>query len=147
MTAAPDTVPAETLLATFAEAGVLSDADVRLALRLARIGHDDHPDVVLAIALALRAPRYGHVCVELDRIAEIVAVEPRPDGSVGIGVSAGTSGPARDAPATPRVPAGTSDPASQGPDAADASPRCPGPTRPPGAGSAGQPDGAGARSG
>jgi exodeoxyribonuclease V alpha subunit len=65
-------------LQPFVDAGVLTDADLRLAARLGRIGGDQHRDVLLAIALALRAPRYGHVCVELDRVAERVAVEPQP---------------------------------------------------------------------
>jgi exodeoxyribonuclease V alpha subunit len=64
-------------LAPFVAAGVLTDADVRLAERLGRIGDDDTHDVLLGAALALRAPRFGHVCVELDRVAERVAIEGR----------------------------------------------------------------------
>ncbi len=67
-------------LRPFVAAGVLTDADLRLAARLGRIGGDQHRDVLLAIALALRAPRHGHVCVELDRVAERVAVDPQPAG-------------------------------------------------------------------
>jgi hypothetical protein len=33
--------------------------------------------VLLGAALALRAPRLGHVCVELDRVADRVTIEPR----------------------------------------------------------------------
>ncbi len=65
-------------LAPFVAAGVLTTADVRLARRLGRIGGDDDPEVLLAVALALRGPRHGHVCVELDDIAGHLAVEPRP---------------------------------------------------------------------
>lgn len=72
------------LLTAFHLAGVLSDADVRLATRLGRIGGDDDPEVLLATALALRGPRFGHVCVDLPRIAATVAVEPTP-GSGGDG--------------------------------------------------------------
>ncbi len=64
-------------LAAFVAAGVLTTADVRLARRLGRIGGDDDPEVLLAVALALRGPRHGHVCVELDDIAGHLAVEPR----------------------------------------------------------------------
>jgi exodeoxyribonuclease V alpha subunit len=64
-------------LAPFVTAGVLTDADIRLAERLGRIGGDDTHDVLLGAALALRAPRFGHVCVELDRVAERVAIEGR----------------------------------------------------------------------
>ena len=72
--AAPPVLPA---LAPFVAGGVLTAADARLAERLGRIGGEDHPQVLLAAALALRGPRYGHVCVELDRIAAHVAVEPQ----------------------------------------------------------------------
>src|SRR6056297_597131 len=65
-------------LEVFHAAGVLSEADVRLARRLGRIGGDGDPEVLLAVALALRGPRYGHVCVELSRISDTVAVEPGP---------------------------------------------------------------------
>ncbi len=64
-------------LTAFVTAGVLTTADVRLAGRLGRIGGDDDPEVLLAVALALRGPRHGHVCVELDDIAGHLAVEPR----------------------------------------------------------------------
>jgi exodeoxyribonuclease V alpha subunit len=64
-------------LEPFVSAGVLTVADVRLARRLGRIGGDDDPDVLLAVALALRGPRHGHVCVELDDIAGHLAVEPQ----------------------------------------------------------------------
>ena len=67
--------PATGSLTPFVEAGVLTDADLRLAGRLGRLGGDEHRDVLLAAALALRAPRFGHVCVELDRVAERVAVD------------------------------------------------------------------------
>ena len=92
MTIAVPTVATD--LQPFVAAGVLTDAELRLAARLGRIGGDQHRDVLLAIALALRAPRYGHVCVELDRVAERVAVEPQP-----------TTGGAPDAmPATDELP-------------------------------------------
>jgi exodeoxyribonuclease V alpha subunit len=74
-TSAPEHRP---LLQAFQQTGVLSDADVRLAVRLGRVGGDDDAEVLLATALALRGPRYGHVCVDLPRIAATVAVEPAP---------------------------------------------------------------------
>jgi len=73
--AAPPVLPA---LAPFVASGVLTAAEARLAERLGRIGGEDHPQVLLAAGLALRGPRYGHVCVELDRVAAHVAVEPQP---------------------------------------------------------------------
>ncbi|TVP69634.1 MAG: exodeoxyribonuclease V subunit alpha [Nitriliruptor sp.] len=77
---APPVLPA---LAPFVAGGVLTAAEGRLAERLGRIGGEDQPQVLLAAALALRGPRYGHVCVELDRIAAHVAVEPQPRGRQG----------------------------------------------------------------
>ncbi len=70
-------------LAPFVAVGVLTAADARLAERLGRIAGDGDPAVLLGAALALRGPRYGHVCVDLDRVAEHVAVEPRLPGEVG----------------------------------------------------------------
>ena len=56
-------------LAAFNRAGVLDAADLRVALALCELsGHDD-PDVILATALAVRAPRLGHVFVDLDTVA------------------------------------------------------------------------------
>ena len=75
--AAPPVLPA---LAPFVAGGVVTAAEARLAERLGRIGGETHPQVLLAAALALRGPRYGHVCVELDRIADHVAVEPQSPG-------------------------------------------------------------------
>lgn len=70
-------------LTPFVAGGVLTAADARLAKRLGRIAGDDDPAVLLGAALALRGPRYGHVCVDLDRVAELVAVEPRLPGDAG----------------------------------------------------------------
>jgi len=58
------------LLREFAEAGVLSAADVHVALRLSRLGLEDRPAVLLAAALAVRGVRAGSVCVELATVAE-----------------------------------------------------------------------------
>ncbi|WP_282785926.1 AAA family ATPase, partial [Nocardia sp. CC201C] len=58
-------------LRTFNEAGVLSAADVHVAVRLARLGREDSPLVLFATALAVRAVRSGSVCLELRRMHEI----------------------------------------------------------------------------
>lgn len=77
MTRAPTTATAP--LEMFVTAGVLTGADVALAERLTCLcGAGDDPDVLLGAALALRAPRFGHVCVELARVADRVALEPQP---------------------------------------------------------------------
>jgi exodeoxyribonuclease V alpha subunit len=59
-------------LREFAEAGVLSAADVHVALRLARLGGEQRETVLLAAALAVRGVRAGSVCVELAGVADSV---------------------------------------------------------------------------
>jgi exodeoxyribonuclease V alpha subunit len=62
-------------LRAFNDAGVLSSADVHVARRLARLGDVEDPAVLLALALAVRAPRLGHVLVDLATIRATVAVD------------------------------------------------------------------------
>ncbi|ASF12718.1 exodeoxyribonuclease V alpha chain [Nocardia brasiliensis NBRC 14402] len=59
------------LLRTFNEAGVLSAADVHVAVRLGRLGREETGEVLFAAALAVRAVRSGSVCLELYRMREI----------------------------------------------------------------------------
>ncbi|MFJ2836619.1 exodeoxyribonuclease V subunit alpha [Nocardia sp. NPDC087230] len=59
------------LLRVFNEAGVLSAADVHVAVRLGRMGREESEDVLFAAALAVRAVRSGSVCLELARMREI----------------------------------------------------------------------------
>jgi exodeoxyribonuclease V alpha subunit len=63
------------LLRDFNQAGVLAAADVHVAMRLARLGREDDELVALAAALAVRAPRLGHVHVDLAQIRRSAAVE------------------------------------------------------------------------
>jgi exodeoxyribonuclease V alpha subunit len=63
------------VLREFNQAGVLSSADVHVARRLGALGGEDDETVLLAVALAVRAPRLGHVHVDLKRIGGTVAVE------------------------------------------------------------------------
>jgi len=63
------------LLRPFNDAGVLSAADVHVAVRLAELGGDDHPSVALAAALAVRGPRLGHVYVDLATIRDTATVD------------------------------------------------------------------------
>ncbi|MBW3556880.1 MAG: exodeoxyribonuclease V subunit alpha [Actinobacteria bacterium] len=63
------------LLRPFNEIGVLSGPDIHVALRLARLGGDARDAVVLGAALAVRAPRLGHVCTDLRTITATVAVD------------------------------------------------------------------------
>ena len=57
------------LLGAFNAAGVLDAADVHVARRLGSLGGDDQASVLLGAALAVRAPRLGHVCVDLAAVA------------------------------------------------------------------------------
>ena len=66
---------ADGLLATFNAAGVLAAADVHVARTLGRLCGEASPDVLLAAALAVRAPRLGHVCVNLTTIQRTATVD------------------------------------------------------------------------
>ena len=57
------------LLREFNDAGVLSAADVHVALRLGGLAGERDEAVLLAAALAVRGPRLGHVHVDLATIA------------------------------------------------------------------------------
>ncbi|MDX5398741.1 MAG: exodeoxyribonuclease V subunit alpha, partial [Actinomycetes bacterium] len=66
-------------LAAFADAGVLAPADVHVARTLARLGGEEDGAVVLAAALAVRAVRFGSVCVDLARVRELDPALPWPE--------------------------------------------------------------------
>jgi len=63
------------VLGDFNTAGVLAAADVHVALRLGRLGTVHDENVLLAAALAVRAPRLGHVCTDLRSIRDNVTVD------------------------------------------------------------------------
>ena len=63
------------LLRAFNEAGVLSAADVHVALRLGVLADTDDESVLSAAALAVRCPRLGHVCVDLTTIHSTVSTD------------------------------------------------------------------------
>jgi hypothetical protein len=65
--------PPEALL-TWNLAGIIGPAEVHGARTLAALVGDDRSEVLLAAALALRAPLHGHVCVELGTVAETITV-------------------------------------------------------------------------
>ncbi|MFT4085530.1 MAG: exodeoxyribonuclease V subunit alpha [Nocardioides sp.] len=72
------------LLGAFNLAGVLTAADVHVAIRTAELVGEESDDVRLAVALAVRAARQGSVCVDLGRLrAEADAAEelPWPEGT------------------------------------------------------------------
>jgi exodeoxyribonuclease V alpha subunit len=57
-------------LRAFNRAGILDSADVHVARRLAQLSGTEDEVVSLGIAFAARAPRLGHVCVDLRTIRE-----------------------------------------------------------------------------
>ncbi|MGB9183663.1 MAG: AAA family ATPase, partial [Solirubrobacteraceae bacterium] len=63
------------LLREFNQAGVLAAADVHVARQLGRLAGESDPAVLLAVALAVRAPRLGHVLVDLASIRSTAAVD------------------------------------------------------------------------
>jgi exodeoxyribonuclease V alpha subunit len=63
------------LLRTFNDAAVLAAADVHVAERLAELAGEPSDEVRLALALAVRAPRQGHVFVDLATIRDTATVE------------------------------------------------------------------------
>lgn len=58
------------VLAPFVDAGVFGAAEVQLAATVARLSPGTSDAVLLALAVAARAPRSGHVCIELDQVAD-----------------------------------------------------------------------------
>ena len=66
---------AKGLLREFNEAGVLAAADVHVASRLAELGSESDAEVMLAAALSVRGPRFGHVYVDLGSIHETAAAD------------------------------------------------------------------------
>ena len=93
------------LLLEFNDAGVLAAADVHVAQRLSELVGGTDDSVLLAAALAVRAPRIGHVFVDLERIHETATVDvddpidlttlPWPDPSTWISAlrASGLAGP------------------------------------------------------
>jgi exodeoxyribonuclease V alpha subunit len=63
------------LLRAFNDVGVLSPADLHVALRLTGLAGEDEEWVALAAALAVRGPRLGHVFVDLATIRDTAAVD------------------------------------------------------------------------
>jgi exodeoxyribonuclease V alpha subunit len=62
-------------LRSFNEIGVLSAADVHVSLTLTDLAGETDGAVKLAVALAVRAPRLGHVFVDLATVADTATVE------------------------------------------------------------------------
>jgi exodeoxyribonuclease V alpha subunit len=63
------------LLRAFNDIGVLAAADVHVAVRVTSLAGETDGSIALAAALAVRAPRMGHVYVDLATIRDTAAVE------------------------------------------------------------------------
>jgi exodeoxyribonuclease V alpha subunit len=63
------------LLRAFNDIGVLAAADVHVAVRLTALTGETDESIALATALAVRAPRLGHVFVDIATIRETATVE------------------------------------------------------------------------
>ena len=63
------------MLGQFNRAGVLAAADIHVASALGRLGEDEDELVALAAALAVRAPRVGHVLVDLATVRETAVAD------------------------------------------------------------------------
>jgi exodeoxyribonuclease V alpha subunit len=58
------------LIRQFRQQGLLSSLDRQLAIRLGRLSSETDESVLLAAALASRAPRHGHICVEIQSVSQ-----------------------------------------------------------------------------
>lgn len=70
---------ADGLLREFNRAGILSPADVHVATTLGALAGAEDERVLLALALAVRAPRLGHVHVDLAAVARTAVAEAAAD--------------------------------------------------------------------
>ncbi len=76
-------MPAEvSVLLPFAEAGVFTSFEVQLATSMVRLQAGVSDEAILALAMAARAPRLGHVCAELDRVAGQFVDSEDPTGAL-----------------------------------------------------------------
>jgi exodeoxyribonuclease V alpha subunit len=76
------------VLAAFNRARVLIAADIHVARILARLGGDPDELVALAVALAVRAPRVGHVLVDLATVQATVVAATGKDEDEGVDLGA-----------------------------------------------------------
>lgn len=86
---------APAVLVPFAAAGVLGPSDVHAAAALCRAVGEDRDEVLLAAALAVRAPRAGHVCLDLPGARAAVLVDAEdPDDAAAVAALAWPADPA-----------------------------------------------------
>ncbi len=70
-------------LVPFTDAGVFTEAEVHLAATVSRLKPDTPDEVLLALAVAARGPRLGHICVVLEDVARTVLPESATRSTVG----------------------------------------------------------------
>ncbi|MFI8568148.1 exodeoxyribonuclease V subunit alpha [Rhodococcus sp. NPDC078407] len=75
MTSVTTALRGDGLLRTFNDAGVLTAADVHVALRLGALAGESSQQVLLAAALTVRAVRSGSVCLDLRRLRDVTVDE------------------------------------------------------------------------
>lgn len=71
MTTVTDPSVRRSALAELYDAGVFEAVDVHTAEALGRLTGDRSPELSLAAALAVRAPRVGHVCLDITRLYQV----------------------------------------------------------------------------
>ena len=69
-------------LAVLRAASVIDGLDTHVAQRLCRRGGILDPEVATAFALAIRAPRHGHICVDLAQVDPAQLRPPEADGEL-----------------------------------------------------------------
>ncbi len=75
----PDTaLRAKEPLRQFNQAGILAAADIHVATTLGRLAAVSDPETLLATAFAVRAPRLGHVFVDLATISQTATADDSP---------------------------------------------------------------------
>ena len=67
--------PSVGVLEPYVRAGIFDAYEVQLATSMSRLDPGVTPGLALGLALAARAPRFGHVCAELGATAELVPVD------------------------------------------------------------------------
>ncbi len=73
-----DAVAIEQRLKPFRDQGVLDSVDVHVVDQLGALVGERDPDVLLALALVVRAPRFGHICLDVTglRVEELFSERP-----------------------------------------------------------------------
>lgn len=75
-------IAAEGLLSDFAHAHMIALPDFHVARRAAGLAQENRPDVLLALALCIRALREGSVCLDLSVAQHMAPMQEADDGTV-----------------------------------------------------------------